>query len=100
MITRNDPWRFIKPKHGELAFVQAIDKVRHLLTDQDRELLFHHSVEGVDSRGRIILRQSPQLSRSLDGRSKAINLISPRPRQQRLGYRHHSQVFGAPRNPF
>lgn len=76
MITRNDPWRFIKPKHGELAFVQAIDKVRHLLTDQDRELLFHHSVEGVDSRGRIILRQSPQLSRSLDGRSKAINLIS------------------------
>ena len=76
MSTRNDPWRFIKPKHGELAFVQAIDQVRDLLTDQDRELLSHHKVEGVDSRGRIILRQSPQLSRSLDGRSKAINLIS------------------------
>ena len=76
MITRNDPWRFVKPMHGELAFVEAIDKVRHLLTDQDREILSHHSVEGVDSRGRIILRQSPQLSRSLEGRSKAINLIS------------------------
>ena len=56
--------------------MQAIDQVRDLLTDQDRELLSHHKVEGVDHRGRIILRQSPQLSRSLDGRSKAINLIS------------------------
>ena len=76
MSTRKDPWRFLKPKHGELAFVQAIDEIRHHLTDQDHMLLAHHSVEGVDSRGRIILRQSPQLSRSLEGRSKAINLIS------------------------
>ena len=76
MSTRTDPWRFIKPQHGELAFIQAIDKVRDLLTDQDRKLLSHHKVEGVDSRGRIILRQSHQLSQTLNGRSKAINLIS------------------------
>ena len=76
MSTRTDPWRFINPQHGKLAFLQALDQVRYLLTDQDRELLSHHKVEGVDHRGRIILRQSPQLSRSLEGRSKAINLVS------------------------
>ncbi|MCY4586736.1 MAG: replication protein RepA [Bryobacterales bacterium] len=76
MSTRTDRWRFIQPHHGEVAFLEAIDKVSHLLTDHDHQLLSHHRVEGVDSRGRIILRQSPQLSHSLDGRSKAVNLIS------------------------
>ncbi|MDE0432750.1 MAG: replication protein RepA [Bryobacterales bacterium] len=76
MSTRNDRWRFINPQHGELALLEAIDKVRHLLTTHDLELLSHHRVEGVDQRGRIILRQSAQLSHSLEGRSKAVNLIS------------------------
>ena len=76
MSTRTDPWRFVKPRHGELAFIQAIDRVKHHLTSHDLELLSHHRVEGVDNRGRIILRQSAQLSHSLDGRSKVINLIS------------------------
>ena len=76
MSIRNDPWKFIKPRHGELALVEAIDRVRHLLTAHDLELLSHHRVEGVDHRGRIILRQSQQLSHSLEGRSKVINMIS------------------------
>ena len=76
MSARTNPWRFIKPQHGELAFIEAIDRIRHLLTSHDLELLSHHRVEGVDNRGRIILRQSPQLSNSLDGRSKVINMIS------------------------
>ena len=76
MSTRTDPWRFIKPQHGQVAFFEAIDKVRHLLTNHDLELLSHHRVEGVDRTGRIILRQSAQLSHSLDGHSKVINLIS------------------------
>ena len=76
MSIRTDPWRLVKPQHGELAFIEAIGKIKHLLTDQDLELLSHHKVEGVDRRGRIILRQSPQLSHSLNGRIKAINIVS------------------------
>ena len=76
MSSRTDPWRFVKPKHGEIAFVEAIDKIRHLLTDHDREILSHHKVEGVDTQGRIILRVSSELSRSQAGRSKVIKLIS------------------------
>ena len=76
MSTRTDRWRFIKPQHGEVAFLEAIDRIKHLLTDHDYDLLSHHRVEGVDNRGRIILRQSPQLSHSLEGRSKVVNLAS------------------------
>ena len=76
-MSQNDhPWKFVKPQHGELALREAIDKVREHLTAHDREILSHHRVEGVDSRGRIILRQSAQLSSSLEGRSKVINLLS------------------------
>ena len=56
--------------------MEAIEKVSHLFDAHDRELLSHHRVEGVDHRGRIILRQSPTLSKSLTGHSKAIKLIS------------------------
>ena len=76
MSPRNDRWKFVKPQYGELALREAIDKVRSLLTAHDLELLSHHRVEGVDDRGHIILRQSAQLSNSLDGRSKVINLLS------------------------
>lgn len=76
MSVRNDPWKFIKPQHGELALREAINSVRSLLNAHDLELLSHHRVEGVDNRGRIILRQSQQLSHSLEGRSKVINMIS------------------------
>ena len=76
MSIRTDPWRNIKPKHGELAYVQAIDTIKHLLTDRDLDFLYSLKIEGIDRRGRILALHDYPSNGDANDHSRILKLIS------------------------
>ena len=76
MSIRTDPWRNIEPKHGELAYVQAIDSIKHLLTSRDLDFLYSLRIDGIDRRGRILaLLDHPSNGENGD-HSRLLKLVS------------------------
>lgn len=76
MSIRTDPWRKIKPKHGEIAYIHAVENVKHLLSDRDLDFLYQLRIERVDRKGRIIARQHHSIDRNGYDSSRIIKLVS------------------------
>ena len=63
-------------KAGQIAYLQAVSKLKHTLSEQDLEYLYKQQPVGIDPKGRILIRQENSIAEPAADRSKALHLVS------------------------
>ena len=61
---------------GEIAYLRAIENIKHLLSEQDLEFLYAQRTAGIDRKGRIVIKQEHNASPTQPNHSRTLQLVS------------------------